>query len=42
MTRSMSLKKDEVSKWLNSGDDNEDLSWDTEDDDDDDDEPVKT
>ncbi|GJZ98049.1 hypothetical protein Tco_0670502, partial [Tanacetum coccineum] len=35
-------KKDEVSKRLNSGDDDEDLSWDTEDDDDDDDEPVKT
>ncbi|GJT56475.1 ribonuclease H-like domain-containing protein [Tanacetum coccineum] len=40
VTKGGSLKKDEVSKRLNSGDDDEDLSWDTEDDDDD--EPVKT
>ncbi|GJW06901.1 hypothetical protein Tco_1569324 [Tanacetum coccineum] len=38
VTQGGSLKKDEVSKRLNSGDDDEDLSWDTEDDDDD--EPV--
>ncbi|GKA55359.1 hypothetical protein Tco_0754308 [Tanacetum coccineum] len=40
VTQGGSLKKHEVSKRLNSGDDDEDLSWDTEDNDDD--EPVKT
>ncbi|GKC99885.1 BSD domain-containing protein 1-like protein [Tanacetum coccineum] len=40
VTQGGSLKKDEVLKRLNSGDEDEDLSWDIEDDDDD--EPVKT